>query len=83
MFNCNNCGNTSKPRESAVRVITKKRYKEYPLREKIFVKFIEGKKVLVDDPGGVGFEAESEALFCKLCASLHVQPVANTQPVAS
>lgn len=76
MFNCSSCHKTTNPGEPATRVITKKRFKEYPKREDIFSKMVDGRKILVDDPGGVGFEPESEALICRSCEALQK----NAQP---
>jgi len=68
-FKCGICGNTSKPHQSATRIVMETRDKIYPVRMGVH-KFRNrlGTKIEKDDPGGIGKEIAKEILICPSCA---------------
>jgi hypothetical protein len=74
MFVCQLCGTTVPPRTPAVRVVTRRRPKQYPFRPNanVFWRFNEEgkrKEHKTNDPGGVGWEIAEQALACPACAT--------------
>lgn len=64
MFNCDNCHKTSTKGEQPRMVVTKTRYKEYPVRHNTLTN---GVRVVIDR-GGSGTETVQEKKCCGLCA---------------
>jgi hypothetical protein len=74
MFVCQVCGGVVAPRTPAIRVVTRRRPKQYSHRYAAnpYVYFdVNGKRKVRrnDDPGGVGWEIDREVLACPPCAA--------------
>lgn len=69
MFNCEVCGETTKPGTKVHRIPAGYRETEYPERRKIFEVSVSWKKkpVLRSDPGGDGWELEGVLKACPTC----------------
>jgi hypothetical protein len=74
MFICQVCGGVVAPRTPAIRVVTRRRPKQYSRRyavNPIVVFDAKGKRKVqwTDDPGGTGWEIDREVLACPPCAT--------------
>lgn len=67
MFNCGLCNTSSKPKETAYRIVVETREAIYPYREGVHKFRKDGKRVVKDDPGGRGIEVAREVLAHKAC----------------
>jgi hypothetical protein len=69
MYRCEICKQVVPPRTKAYRIPVKTRLRHYPYRkEAIPIIDEKGKRKLIDDPGGVGYEIVEEVLACPACA---------------
>jgi hypothetical protein len=75
MFRCQTCDRVSQSYEQPIKVVSKKREKEYPQRlvnnrKKKYEELPNGKLQLIEqvDPGGFGWERVQELTVCSTCA---------------
>lgn len=68
MFICGICNTATRPREKAVRIVTETREVTYPFRRDAQRIIKDGKKTVVDDPGGYGPQIAKEVLACPKCS---------------
>ncbi len=77
MFCCEGCSKSVGLHVKQMKVVIKKRYKEYPRRQKANIGFkyrgnakvkSKSKSDRIDDPGGRGWETVSELKMCPSCA---------------
>lgn len=71
MFNCELCNTSSKPGETAFRVVVETRETTYPFREGVHKFRKDGKKAIKDDPGGKGIEVAREVLAHRECVAAY------------
>lgn len=78
-FICGLCAIYTKPGDKATHVVVETRRKVYPLREGVYVfvsKDQPRRRMVTDDPGGVGTEIVKEVLACQTCAKAQEEKVA-------
>lgn len=77
MYRCEFCNQVTKPKEACIKLVTKTRQKQYPLRSKVCPAYYWADGVFTrskrsqdrrDDPGGMGTEIAQEKKVCNKCA---------------
>lgn len=77
MFRCHFCAGVQTAHTKAVRVPVAARVRHYPRRPEANLVVHEGKRRLIDDPGGTGYEIVREVLACPACAARERRPLAE------